>query len=582
MQEAQSAGTRIVGDAMTKTSSTRSGAPAAAADSHRDPADWYANRPWTAHYPDFMRADIDLDPDATALSLLRAACARYADRVAFEFDGTRLTYREWQCQADALARFLVHEWKLAAGDRVLFLLPNLPAFPVALLAAWSAGLVVVPMLTATTAHEFEDPIADAAPQAIVGIDVLMKHFRAARGAGAVRELVVATPPALFGRADAPPADAVGFDAAIAAGATLPPLERAVGPGDLALLQYTGGTTGVSKAVITTQRNMLAEVEMLRMAVTEYARPEPDLVVSVHPFFHSAGMAVNLLQYSSNGATHLLFPKSKAPEPVVEGWRGRGVTAILAGPAFYNALLGTPGFADLDFSTLRAGFVGGMPLRPDIRERWERITGAPMIEGYGLTELAGPLTAQMGSDRRDGSVGFPLPSIELTIRDADDPGHRAVPPGEQGEIWLRGPCLMPGYYGRPDETARAMTAEGWFRTGDVGRMDPQGYLYLLGRIKDIIIVASVNVYPSEIEDVVGALPGVADVCAVGMPDPDHGERVRLFVARRSPQLDAATVAAWCAERLSDYKRPKRIEFVESLPRSPAGKVLRRELGSRPLT
>ena len=181
MQEAQSAGTRIVGDAMTKTNSTRSGAPAAAAAAHRDPADWYANRPWTAHYPDFMRADIDLDPDATALSLLRAACARYADRVAFEFDGTRLTYREWQCQADALARFLVHEWKLAAGDRVLFLLPNLPAFPVALLAAWSAGLVVVPMLTATTAHEFEDPIADAAPQAIVGIDVLTPDGISARG-----------------------------------------------------------------------------------------------------------------------------------------------------------------------------------------------------------------------------------------------------------------------------------------------------------------------------------------------------------------------------------------------------------------
>jgi long-chain acyl-CoA synthetase len=565
---------------MTKGDTGIEAQPSAARDGG-DAADWYARRPWTARYPDFMRADIDLEPDATALSLLRTACARYADRVAFEFDGERLTYREWQRQADALARFLVHEWQLAAGDRVLFLLPNLPAFPVALLAAWTAGLVIVPMLTATTTHEFEDPIADAAPKAIVGIDVLMKDFRAARGAGAVRELIVATPPALFGPADAAPAHAVGLDAAIATGAALPPVQRTVRPGDLALLQYTGGTTGVSKAVITTQRNMLAEVEMLRMAVTEYARPEPDLVVSVHPFFHSAGMAVTLLQYSSNGATHLLFPKSKAPEPVVAGWRGRDVTAILAGPAFYNALLAAPGFADLDFTALRAGFVGGMPLRPDIRERWERITGAPMIEGYGLTELAGPLTAQMGRDRRDGSVGFPLPSIELTIRDPDDADHHAMPPGVKGEIWLRGPCLMPGYYGRPDETARAMTADGWFRTGDVGRMDAQGYLYLLGRIKDIIIVASVNVYPSEIEDVVGALPGVADVCAVGMPDPDHGERVRLFVARRNPQLDTAAVTAWCAERLSDYKCPKRIEFVDALPRSAAGKVLRRELGSRPL-
>lgn len=543
-----------------------------------DPESWYARRPWTRSYPDSIRADIELAPTATMLSLLVDACERYADRVAFELGGERLTYREWLLQADHLARFFHHEWQLSPGDRMLLLLPNLPAFPIALLGAWMAGLVIVPVLTATTSHEFEDPIADAAPKAIVGLDVLMPHFRKARGAAGVRELVVAAPPGLFGRAEASPPGSTGFDAAIAIGETLPPVDLSIGPDDIALLQYSGGTTGVSKAVITTQRNILAEVEMLRMAVTEYARPEPDLVISVHPFFHSAGMAVNLLHYSSNGATHLLFPNSKAADLVVAGWRGRPVSSILAGPAFYHSLLATPGFAELDFSALRAGFVGGMPLRPDIRERWEQITGAPMVEGYGLTELAGPITAQMGSDRRPGSVGFPLPSIELTIRDADG---RTVPPGESGEVWLRGPCLMPSYYHRPDETAHAMTADGWFRTGDIGRMDLDGYLYLLGRSKDVIIVGSVNVYPSEIEAVVGALAGVADVCAVGMPDQASGERVRLFVVRRDPGLDAKTIADWCAQRLSDYKCPKRIEFVETLPRSAVGKVLRRELSIRPL-
>ena len=241
--------------------------------------------------------------------------------------------------------------------------------------------------------------------------------------------------------------------------------------------------------------------------------------------------------------------------------------------YFHALLDVPAFETLDFSALRAGFVGGMPLRPDIRERWERITGRPLVEGYGLTELAGPITAQMGSRHCDASVGFPLPSIELTIRDADD---RAVPPGEHGEIWLRGPCLMPGYYKHPTETARTITRDGWFRTGDIGFMDADGHLYLVSRIKDIVIVGSVNVYPSEVEAAVGAHPGVADVCAVGMPDRASGERVRLFVVRNDPALDSATVSSWCAERLSDYKCPKRIDFVDALPRSAVGKVLRREL------
>jgi long-chain acyl-CoA synthetase len=563
---------------MTKTDSSFT-SQASTALGKGDPADWYARRPWTAHYPDFLRTEIDIDSETTGLSMLRTACECYADHIAFELDGKELSYREWLDQSDFLARFFAHEWGLCSGDRVLFLMPNLPAFPIALLAAWMAGLVVVPILTATTAHEFEDPIADALPKAIVGIDVLMKHFRAARGAGGIRELVVTTPPALFGCADPAPADSIGFDAAIEIGKALPPVQRAIRPDDLALLQYTGGTTGISKAVMTTHRNLATLVEMLRMAIAGHVDPGRDLVISVHPFFHSAGLSVNLLQYATNGARQLLFPKSKSADLVVAGWRGRPVNAILAGPAFYNSLVSTPGFDELDFSALRGGFVGGMPLRPDIRERWERITGTPLIEGYGLTELAGPVTGQMGKDPRAYSVGYPFPSVELTIRGPDD---RAVPPGERGEVWLRGPCLMPGYYRHPDETARTLTTDGWLRTGDIGSMDVDGSLYLYGRDKDIIIVASVNVYPSEVENVVGNHPGVADVCAVGMPDPDYGERVRLFVVRRDPELEAAAIASWCAERLSDFKCPKRIEFVEALPSSGVDKVLRRELANRPFS
>lgn len=362
-----------------------------------------------------------------------------------------------------------------------------------------------------------------------------------------------------------------------------PVEDVHRQGDaMAGVFYTGGTTGVSKAVRTTHANMRAGIEILRITMAEHTCGAGGLVVSVHPFSHAAGMSVNLLQYSSRGVTQLLFPKMIDAERVVAGWRGRPINSILAGPAFHNRLMATPGFAELDFSALRSGLVGGMPLRPDIRDRFEQITGKPLLQGYGLTETSVPIAGELGFERHVGSVGFPFPSVDLTMRDPDQDDLRAVPPGAIGEVWLRGPFMMSGYYQRPDETARAITADGWFRTGDLGRMESSGALYLLGRIKDMILVDGANVYPAAIEDVVGAHPGVADVCAVGMADEEDGERVRLFVVRRDPGLDEATVAQWCAERLSHFKLPKRIEFVDALPRSAVDKLLRRELSERPLT
>ena len=547
-----------------------------------DPSAWYARRPWTVHYPDSMPRDIDVGPGSTMLSLMQDACAQHADRVAFEFDGQLLTFREWLRRSDALARFFVHEWHLEPGDRVLVMLPNLPAFPIALLAAWIAGLAIMPVYVAAATQELEGPIAAIAPKAIVGLDVLMPTVRAARGADAMRELVVSAPAEFFGVAAPGPAHAVAFEEAVRKGAMLAPVQRIVGPDDLALMSYTGGTTGVSKAVRTTHANMRAGIEILRITMAEHTCGAGGLVASVHPFSHAAGMSVNLLQYSSRGVTQLLFPKMIDAERVVAAWRERPINSILAGPAFHNRLMATPGFAELDFSALRSGLVGGMPLRPDIRDRFEQITGKPLLQGYGLTETSVPIAGELGFERHVGSVGFPFPSVELTMRDPDQADLRAVPPGAIGEVWLRGPFMMSGYYQRPDETARAITADGWFRTGDLGRMEASGALYLLGRIKDMILVDGANVYPAAIEDVVGAHPGIADVCAVGMPDEEDGERVRLFIVRRDPALDEATVAQWCAERLSHFKLPKRIEFVDALPRSAVDKLLRRELSERPLT
>lgn len=547
-------------------------------------AAWYARRPWTAHYPGFMRRDLDVAPDETMLSLLLDSCERYADRVAFELDGTFLTYREWHRQSDALARFFVHEWKLGVGDRLLTMMPNLPAYPITVLGAWIAGLAIMPVYSQATTAEIEAPIAAIRPKGIVGLDVLMDKFRAAKGANAIRELVVSAPDDLFGAPGPLPGHAFAFDAAIVAGAKLPPVQRTIGPDDLALMAYTGGTTGVSKAVRITHFNMRIGVEMLRaaLAATEaHANADGGLVISVHPFSHSAGMSVNLLNYASKGVTQLLFPKMTDTAAVVAGWRGRAVHSMLAGPAFYNHLTRTPGFADLDFSHLHTGWVGGMALRADIRDRWESITGKPLYQGYGLTETSAPITAELGDERFIGSVGFPFPSVEVTIRDPDVEDFAAVAPGDIGEVWLRGPFLMSGYDQRPDETARTMTSDGWFRTGDLGRMNEKGALYLLGRIKDMILVDGANVYPASIENTVGQHPHVADVCAVAMPDDEDGERVRLFVVRRHAELDEAALIGWCIPRMSHYKVPKRVDFIDALPRSAVDKVLRRELAEWPL-
>jgi long-chain acyl-CoA synthetase len=546
-----------------------------------DPAAWYASRPWTANYPSNMPRTMTVDPQETLLSLLLAACDQFPDRVAFELDDRSLTFRQWRLQAERLASFFVHEWQLQPGDRVMLMLPNLLEFPIAALAIWMADLTLMPTFAGAASQEIEGPLASIAPKAIVGMDGLMHTFRAARGSEGVRELVVSAPPALFPAAPPQPPSAVVFEDALARGANLPPVDRVVSPDSIALMAYTGGTTGISKAVLTSHANMCAGIAMLGAAMLDQAGPKGGWVVSIQPFTHASGMSVNLLQYASRGVSQLCFSNPFDTQRVVAAWNSRPIQSILAGPAFFSRWMATPGFDALDFSALRSAATGGMPLRPDISERWEARTGKPLLQGYGLTETSTPIAGEMAHARHIGSVGFPFPSVELSLRDPDAADFPAVPPGTIGEVWLRGPFVMSGYHQRPDETARVFTADGWFRTGDLGRMNESGALYLLGRIKDLILVNGDNVYPAAIEDTVGAHPGIADVCAVAMPDDDDGERVRLFVVRRDPDLDEASVAAWCQSRLSHFKQPKRIEFLDALPRSIVDKLLRRELSQRPI-
>lgn len=544
----------------------------------RDPsgdelAAWYDRRPWTSRYPAGVPATLDGGaPGRTATTLLDAACARWAERAAFDLFGSLVSFRAWAARADALARWIAAQPECGAGGRVLLFLPNVPEFAFALYGAWRADLVPVPLHTASVAHELVQPIADARPCLAVVHAALLPELRRALAQAPLRTLVVSSDRRSGTAADLLPGE-TAFDAALAAGAELPACTRHAAPDGLALLQYTGGTTGVSKAVMTTHANLVAQVDILRAIFADRFDDGRDRVLAAHPFFHSLGLAMNLLAYADAGACNVLMPRARDYGAIVASLARQPVHAVVGGPALYIGLLGEPGFAALDFAALRAAFVGGMPLRPDVLDRWEALTGVPLTEGYGLTEVAGASIVQFAPERRRGSVGLPCPDMELTIRDE---AGRAVPAGEPGELWMRGPCLMPGYYGRPDETARAMTPDGWFRTGDIGRVDADGYVYLLDRIKDIMIIANSNVYPTEIEAVVGAHPGVADVAAVGMPDPHVGEVVKVVVVRRDPALTTADIARWCEGRLADFKRPRAIEFRDALPRSAVGKVLRRAL------
>jgi long-chain acyl-CoA synthetase len=538
-------------------------------------AAWYAARPWLARYPPGVPERLESRPGATAGSLLDDACDRWDDRIAFDLFGAEITFREWRRRADALARWIVAQPDCPAGGRMILFLPNVPEFAIATYAAWRAGLVAVPLHTASVAHELVEPLADAAPCLAIVHAALLPELRGVGGHPALRILVVGTagavsPPALTQRE-------LAFEDALASGASAPAAQRGATPDALAVLQYTGGTTGVSKAVATTHANLVAQVALLRAIFADRIVDGRDRVLAAHPFFHSLGLAMNLLAYPVAGGCNVLMPRARDYAAIVASLARRQVQAIVGGPALYIGLLAEREFAQLDFGPLRACFVGGMPLRPDVLERWEAVTGVPLTEGYGLTEVAGASIVQFAHERRRGSVGLPCPGMELTVRDA---AGRAVRPGDPGEIWMRGPCLMPAYYGRPDETARAITADGWFRTGDLGRVDDDGFVFLLDRIKDIIIISNSNVYPTEIEAVVGAHPGVADVAAVGIPDADVGESVKVVVVRRDPALTAQDIASWCAARLADFKRPRAIEFRDALPRSAVGKVLRRALRAPP--
>jgi long-chain acyl-CoA synthetase len=555
-------------------------------------------RPWLAHYPPGVPAQVATGAFESLWDLLHDAFRRHASREACECMGARLTYRDVDRLSEALAAWLQGRG-LLPGDRVALMMPNVPQYLVALAGVLRAGMTVVNVNPLYTARELEHQLVDSGARAIVVLENFATTLEEVIDRVPVKHVVLAAMGDLVGfwrgrlvnfavrhvRRLVPeyrlPLDAgrsvTPFLDAIAEGERLPLRQTAVRGDDIAFLQYTGGTTGVSKGAVLLHRNVAANIlqsDAWFGPMLARLGDRPPVIVCALPLYHIYALTVCALMGARLGALNLLIPNPRDVPGMVRTLSRHRVNMLPAVNTLFNALVHDPDFARLDFSELLISGGGGMAVQQATAEKWFKLTGCPIAEGYGLSETS-PVATSNRLDLKEftGTIGLPVPSTDIVIRDDDG---RDLPAGEAGEICIRGPQVMAGYWQRPDETAKVMTSDGFFRSGDVGVMDARGYVRIVDRKKDMILVSGFNVYPSEIEQVVARLPGVLECAAIGVPDEKSGEAAKLFVVKAEPTLSEDDVSRWCRDNFTAYKRPRVIEFRDELPKSNVGKILRREL------
>ena len=538
-------------------------------------------RIWLRSYPPDVPHEIAPGSLQPLPDLLMERAARYADRRAFSSFGTHVTYAEFVALSDALAAWLQNRAGLKKGDRIAIMLPNLVQQPVAVTAALRLGLVIVNINPLYTPRELKHQLGDAGVQAIIIWDKVSAALGAIIGETSLNCVIVTgTTDLLTPDPPAPAADAhlgpyVAFTDALSEGRDLPWTPAQVDVADPAFLQYTGGTTGLSKGAVLTHANMSANMRQTLLTLQGRLDDEGQVIITALPLYHIFALTVNFLCCFDVGGTNVLIANPRDFPGFVQElgrWRFNFITGV---NTLYNALLNTPGFDALDFSALHTSIAGGMAMHTAVAERWQRVTGCFVNEGYGLSETSPVLCVNLDSSAGfTGSIGLPVPSTDICIR--DEQGND-VPYGQPGELCARGPQVMSGYWGNESATRQVMTADGFFRTGDIAIMDERGFVRIIDRKKDMILVSGFNVYPNEVEEVAAEMDGVLECACVGSPDPDSGECVTLFVvAQPGAGLAADQVRAWCRERLAPYKVPARIRFIPELPKSTVGKILRREL------
>jgi len=560
--------------------------------------DMMNTKPWLSEYPPGVPAEVDVAAYPSLVALLEESFRRYADRSMGMFMDTRISFREVDEASAALGAWLQSKG-LAKGARVAIMMPNVPQYMVAIAAVLRAGYVVVNVNPLYTPRELEHQLKDSGAEAIVILENFAVTLQEVIERSPVKHVVLAamgdmlpflkgkfinfavrhlkkmvpayTLPTTGGRTVTP------FNTVLDQGRRHKLNKPQVGPDDVAFLQYTGGTTGVSKGATLLHRNVVANIlqcEAWFSPVLKKLGDKPQTIVCALPLYHIFSLTACYMLGARLGSMNLLIANPRDIPGFVKTLSKHKVNIFPAVNTLYNALANDPDFAKLDFSELIVSNGGGMAVQQATAEKWLKITGCPIAEGYGLTETS-PVVTVNRLDIHDftGTIGLPIPNTEIAIR--DDEGNN-VPIGGAGEICIRGPQVMAGYWQRPDETAKVMTADGFFRTGDIGVMDDRGYVKIVDRKKDMILVSGFNVYPNEVEQVVNLHPGVMECAAVGVPDKHSGETVKLFVVKKDPALSEEDIAAYCRENLTGYKRPKYIEFRDDLPKTNVGKILRREL------
>jgi long-chain acyl-CoA synthetase len=552
-----------------------------------------AGRYWLSSYPPNTPADIAPLAHASIAALIEDSFKRYAARPAYTCMGKTITYQEMESLSTRIGAWL-QSLGLEKGDRVALMMPNILQMPVAMAAVLRAGYAVVNVNPLYTPRELEHQLKDSGAKAIIILENFALTLQQVIKNTGVKHVCVASMGDLLGlkghlvnfvvrkvKKMVPEWSLPGhtsFKAALAAGSgkTLKPAQ--VQASDVAFLQYTGGTTGVSKGATLLNSNVLSNVSQndlwLPAAFLKKEKPEVLVYVCALPLYHIFALTVNALMGMSQGAHNILIPNPRDIPGFVKEL-GKYEFHVFPGlNTLFNALLNNEDFQKLNFKPLLLTLGGGMAVQRPVAERWKQLTGCVISEGYGLSETSPVATAnRFDADDFSGTIGLPLPSTYIDIRDEDG---APVPPGEVGEICIKGPQVMAGYWNRPDETANVMTEDGYFRSGDMGFIDENGYTKIVDRKKDMILVSGFNVYPNEIEEVAVEHPGIAEAAAVAMPDEHSGEAVKLFVVKKDPALTEADVKAHCAKGLTNYKRPKTVIFKDELPKTNVGKILRREL------
>ena len=549
------------------------------------------NKIWLDRYPEGIPATIDPSEYSSIVDVFERSVRQYSTLPAFSNFGKSISFADLDRLSGNFAAFLQSHLGMHKGDRISLMMPNLLQYPIALFGALRAGLVVVNTNPLYTARELTQQLQDSGAKAVVILENFAHTLEECIGDTQVEHVLVTRmgdlldfPKSMlvnlvvkYVKKMVPPFDlpnAIGFKDAIGNHATAQRREVELNADDIAFLQYTGGTTGVAKGAMLSHGNMVANVMQASAWLKPFVREGKEVVITALPLYHIFSLTANCMTFMKQGGLNVLITNPRDMKGFVAELAKLRFTTITGVNTLFNGLLNTAGFSDLDFSALRIALGGGMAVQRSVAERWKSTTGVTLVEAYGLTETS-PAACINPLDLKEfnGCIGLPLSSTECTIMDDES---RQLAQGETGELCVRGPQVMKGYWNRPSETKNCLSEDGWLRTGDIARMDEAGFFTLVDRKKDMILVSGFNVYPNEIEEVVSRHPDVLEVGAIGVPDEGSGEVVKIVVVKRSQGLTEETLEAFCRENLTGYKCPKFISFVKELPKSNVGKILRREL------